>query len=382
MDIFIAYQHEDRSVAKRLATCLVHRGYNVWWDAQILSGQQFEDVIQQMLSESRAAVILWSRRSVRSDWVRAEAEAARVQGKAIPAVIDDLDLADLPLLFGAMHTADLRNWNGSTTHRGFADLLQGIESRVTPGLTELPQQGVTRPVAPERSLEAEMWMAIVGDAESDAEDYRAYLKLFGDGQFADLARARVAEQEALAARGGNQARAPEGMTAGPSDVFISYKRDRFPAAQHLAKTLSLHGFEVWFDRELRSGEEFKTQIEAHLEAARTVVVLWCAKSVLSPWVQHEARIARTLGKIIPVRIEDVEPPNEFAGLQTLNLAGWDGSPRSGSLDRLLDEIERKSKTELRVNLRALRDYDEAWSTFGRLPLSAMAERTVREPELT
>jgi hypothetical protein len=57
-----------------------------------------------------------------------------------------------------------------------------------------------------------------------------------------------------------------------ADVFISYKRERRNAAQHLARILELNGYSIWFDYRLLSGRDFGLQLEREIRAAKAVVV--------------------------------------------------------------------------------------------------------------
>ena len=56
-----------------------------------------------------------------------------------------------------------------------------------------------------------------------------------------------------------------------ADIFISYKSQRRPAVEHLARVLEFHGYTVWFDEALTAGEEFSQPIERELRAARAVL---------------------------------------------------------------------------------------------------------------
>ncbi len=79
-----------------LATRLTEAGYEVWWDDALLAGERFEDEITDVLDGSGLVVILWSKQSVTSDWVKAEAETARQQKKALPVIIDDMPASKMP----------------------------------------------------------------------------------------------------------------------------------------------------------------------------------------------------------------------------------------------------------------------------------------------
>ena len=76
-DVFVSYSRDDRKIARQFATGLEREGFGVWWDQAIHAGEAFDRVTEKALEEARAVVVLWSKRSVESDWVRAEATQAR-----------------------------------------------------------------------------------------------------------------------------------------------------------------------------------------------------------------------------------------------------------------------------------------------------------------
>lgn len=157
-----------------------------------------------------------------------------------------------------------------------------------------------------------------------------------------------------------------------SDVFISYKRERRAAAEHLAQILTLYGFDVWFDYALVKGRDFAQQIEAQIRASKVVVVLWCKRSVSSRWVLEEADLATELGTLLPTKIELCELPVGNRRLDCLDLAAWDGGPRSHILDELLLTIGERTGTPPQSDFTALRNYEAQWRRFGALPLAAFA----------
>src|SRR5215813_1705769 len=113
------------------------------------------------------------------------------------------------------------------------------------------------------------------------------------------------------------------------DIFLSYARADRAAAAHLVEELERHGWSVWWDRDIIAGTNFDQAIEKELEAARCVIVLWSAASVLSDWVRAEAAEAARRQALIPVLIEDVKVPLEFRRLQTLSLFELrEASPRT------------------------------------------------------
>jgi hypothetical protein len=157
-----------------------------------------------------------------------------------------------------------------------------------------------------------------------------------------------------------------------ADAFISYKTERRNAAQHLTRILELNGYSVWFDYGLLSGSDFGPQIERELRAAKAVIVLWCSLSHDSKWVLEEAHLAERLGTLTPVWLEPVELPLGFGRADTIDLSNWDGSPRSPTLDRLLNEVGRRVGRDPAPSYRGLQHYEETWRSFGAPPLSRFA----------
>ena len=103
-DVFISYASEDRDRAGKLASALTTLGWSVWWDRKIITGQTFDQAIERELETAKSVVVLWSIRSVESEWVKNEASLASERGVLVPALIDSVKL---PLEFRRKQTADL-----------------------------------------------------------------------------------------------------------------------------------------------------------------------------------------------------------------------------------------------------------------------------------
>jgi TolB-like protein/Flp pilus assembly protein TadD len=104
-----------------------------------------------------------------------------------------------------------------------------------------------------------------------------------------------------------------------ADVFLSYARTDRPVAADVARSLEQAGFSVWWDREIRAGSDFALEIDREIAAARVVVVLWSDASQQSAWVRDEGAYGRDRQKLIPICLDDAEPPLGFRQVQSLRL---------------------------------------------------------------
>jgi hypothetical protein len=99
--VFISYAREDREAVALLAKQLEAQGFAVWWDWQLVGGSNYRHAIQEELTKADKVIVVWSRHSVRSDFVIDEASAAKEAGKLVPIRIDG---SAPPLGFGGLHT--------------------------------------------------------------------------------------------------------------------------------------------------------------------------------------------------------------------------------------------------------------------------------------
>lgn len=111
-----------------------------------------------------------------------------------------------------------------------------------------------------------------------------------------------------------------------ADVFLSYAREDSARAHTVAEALLGQGLTVFWDMELEPGSTWGDVIGNALESASVVVVLWSRQSVQSVWVRDEAQFGLDRGKLIPVLLEDIDPPMGFRQINAASLVGWNGSP--------------------------------------------------------
>lgn len=129
--IFLSYAHGDQAQAQRLAGALQKAGYIVWWDALIEGGSRFAQSIDQALEAADAVLVLWSKRSIESDWVRDEAAQGRDRHRLVPL---SLDGTQPPLGFRQIQTIDISGWNG----RAGAPQLKAVERAIATAAGQEP----------------------------------------------------------------------------------------------------------------------------------------------------------------------------------------------------------------------------------------------------
>jgi len=196
--------------ARDVATALEEAGWNVWWDRSILPGKRFDEVIEQALDRAGCVVVLWSKMSVKSDWVRSEAAEGLERKVLVPAKLDDIRA---PLAYRALHTADLTTWKLDTDHAEMATLRAAVEmvvgsSQTSPksapkaevdldvvdrdGLARLAREDLLRAVRESREALADDSADVSGDVRSYLTEGLASLLL------EELADAEQALRRALA----------------------------------------------------------------------------------------------------------------------------------------------------------------------------------------
>lgn len=106
------------------------------------------------------------------------------------------------------------------------------------------------------------------------------------------------------------------------DVFISYSRKDRPVAEAIAAQLSRLGLDVWWDRDLLAGEDYRKKTAGVISKVAVTIVIWSRRSVDSQWVVGEASAARERRILLPVSIDGVTPPLDFRGFNTIDMSSW------------------------------------------------------------
>jgi len=122
-DVFVSYARTDEPHAKRVAEALRAQGYDVWRDDQLPAHRRYADVIEERLKSAKAVVVLWSAEAVASEWVRAEADAARSVHTLVQA---SLDGTLPPMPFNQIQCADLKAWKGNHSGPGWRKVAASV----------------------------------------------------------------------------------------------------------------------------------------------------------------------------------------------------------------------------------------------------------------
>ena len=126
-DIFISYKREEADTAETLANTFEQLGFSVWWDVGLLAGDEFREVIREMIDKSKVVIVLWSPLAVMSKFVVDEATHAQRLDKLLPTILES---CELPFGFGSHHADSLEAWDGQINHKGFSRLLQSVERKI------------------------------------------------------------------------------------------------------------------------------------------------------------------------------------------------------------------------------------------------------------
>jgi tetratricopeptide (TPR) repeat protein len=141
-DVFVSYARQDRERVKSLVSLLEHQGWSVWWDREIIPGETFERIIDAEIQQARCVIAAWSRDSVNSDWVQAEAGDGQDRGILVPVMFDDVRV---PLAFRRTDAADLVGWprrrNQPEIERFLSGVAQCVDQTPRPRRKPKPQPG-------------------------------------------------------------------------------------------------------------------------------------------------------------------------------------------------------------------------------------------------
>ncbi len=126
-DIFVSYSRQDRKRVAPLVDLLTAQGWSVWWDREINPGERFEELIDREITAARVVLVVWSRHSIPSRWVRNEALEAMDRDILVPVRLDE---GKVPVAFRQSQAADLTRWTSRVEEDELEHLLSAISEKL------------------------------------------------------------------------------------------------------------------------------------------------------------------------------------------------------------------------------------------------------------
>ena len=371
--IFLSYAHDDRVKAQRLAAALARRGYIVWWDGLIEGGASFAKSIRDALEAADAVVVLWSEKSVESDWVCDEAAQGRDRHRLVPL---SLDGTMPPLGFGQYQTIDFVSWNGKANAPQVAAVVRAIG--VASG--QAPVEGKVQRITPGQPVDRRQAMLIAGAGAAVISG--GALFVFRDDWFWPGAVARTIAVLPFKNLSGDpgQAYLSDGLTeevrsalARNAGLQVLAATTSNTARDHQDSATAIAGkFGVAHLLEgsvQRSGDVIRVAIE--LTDGKTGFSIWAQRvdAKLANIFAFQTEIARMVSDALSVRIATRDP----APGGTRNVAAYEAYLRGKALYNLSKDeaTDRKAKSLYENAIAADPDFALAHAALSRV-LSSIA----------
>lgn len=159
--IFLSYASEDRDRAREIAADLEALGWAVWWDHKLQAGKTFAGVIEAEIKKSDCVLVLWSKSSITSRWVRDEANEGLERGVLVPVLIDAVEP---PMGFRSIHAANLIGHHGDQTSPGFRQLVADLKALLAPAARTMPAPTPIHTDRGETGADWRTWLRRLGPA--------------------------------------------------------------------------------------------------------------------------------------------------------------------------------------------------------------------------
>ena len=123
-----------------------------------------------------------------------------------------------------------------------------------------------------------------------------------------------------------------------TDVLISYAPNDKERIKPFVDALTHAGLDVWWNRDVAPVSMYRKAIEQEFHSVKCILVLWSQNSHGSDFVHDEASFARDRGVLVPVAIDEKDPPSPFNRLHTEKLSDWGGDTESEAWQRTLAQV--------------------------------------------
>ena len=125
-------------------------------------------------------------------------------------------------------------------------------------------------------------------------------------------------------------------------IFLSYSSKDRRLAHRVASGLLAQGLSVWYDKELAAGAAYRSAIQAALDAADIVLVLWTPAAAESAWVRDEADAGSRRGKLFSIACERTAVPTGYRRSVFARIGNARSGPTSAELSALASAIRYMS----------------------------------------
>jgi hypothetical protein len=122
-DIFVSYARSNRDRVGPIVRVLESLGWTIWWDPNIPSGTEFDNEISAQIAAAKCVLVIWSKESVQSHWVRGESREGLKRGIAVPILLDAIEP---PIDFRSVHSMDFSSWRGDAESVEIVQLRESI----------------------------------------------------------------------------------------------------------------------------------------------------------------------------------------------------------------------------------------------------------------
>jgi adenylate cyclase len=162
-DVFVSYARSTEPQARNIAQALRAEGYSVWRDDEIPAHKPYAEVIEERLRASKAVLVIWSKDAAKSQWVRAEADAARELGTLVQVTIDG---TMPPLPFNQIQCAALEA-NGGFDGPGWEKLAASLAVLTMSDEAAAASRPLVNSPGPSKSICVLPFANMSGDAEQE-----------------------------------------------------------------------------------------------------------------------------------------------------------------------------------------------------------------------
>ncbi len=172
--VFISYSHKNKQVAEKIARQLIDSGIDAWFDGwEIRPGDSIVDkIFNEGLAKSKVFIILLSKDSVTSKWVKEEQNNAAIKhiekdARIIPILVEDCEIPE-----------PLRGIHRVSVVEDFEDAMERVIKAVY-GVSDKPEIGekpeyITGSTHQPLDMTREAWELGVAIAKDSASDSKAY----------------------------------------------------------------------------------------------------------------------------------------------------------------------------------------------------------------